>query len=643
MALAKKSAIHTMPAATAPRESVSAPMGRSHLVAEAEKRKARTFARQQKAAERIASATAELSSGIAEAAAAAEELRKASEQIGVGAEEAAGAAQETMKAVNQGAVLIQAAKENATTSLRKTEALSDLVVQTAAQIDTSVAAITKASARQEASVKLVEELDRQASAIGEIVKAVARIADQTNLLALNAAIEAARAGQHGKGFAVVADEVRTLAETSEKSARDIQALVAQIQADVKVAADGISQSAISARSQVETGRAVTTQLDRVRTDMAEIIAGCGDLARAADESATAATEAQKGAEIIAAAAEEQSAACQEAGKMVEQQTTALSQSEDAAQELSGLAEELKNSTNIGKSAEEVASAAEELSSAVEEINRAAGQVTIALDQITKGAQQQSAATQQSSAAIAQIERRAQVTQDLAGAAVEKAQAIAEMLNENKGLVDAMIDGLEKSVEAGRVSRDQVAALEQVSRRIDKIVDAITTVSIQTNMLAVNGSVEAARAGEFGKGFAVVSTDIRNLARDSAENAERIKDTVKTIQDTIVFVRGDIQEIADGAANEVEKSLAISRNFDAVIKDMDEVLGGNREILTGAGGIVRMVQEVQTAIEQVAAAAQQAARTSAEAGTAAAEQGKGAEQLAAAIEEIASLADELQAA
>ncbi|MCJ2056416.1 methyl-accepting chemotaxis protein [Methylobacterium sp. J-048] len=643
MALAKKSAIRSIPAPVAPRESVSAATGRSHLVAEAEKRKARTFARQQKAAERIASATAELSSGIAEAAAAAEELRKASEQIGVGAEEAAGAAQETMKAVNQGAALIQAAKENATTSLRKTEALSGLVVQTAAQIETSVAAITKASERQEASVKLVEELDRQASAIGEIVKAVARIADQTNLLALNAAIEAARAGQHGKGFAVVADEVRTLAETSEKSARDIQALVAQIQADVKVAADGISQSAISARSQVETGRAVTSQLERVRADMAGIIEGCTDLARAADESATAATEAQKGAEIIAAAAEEQSAACQEAGKMVEQQTTALAQSEDAAQELSGLAEELKNSTNIGKSAEEVASAAEELSSAVEEINRAAGQVTIALDEITKGAQQQSAATQQSSAAIAQIERRAQVTQTLAGAAVEKAQEISQMLVENKELVDAMIGGLEQSVEAGRVSRDQVAALEQVSRRIDKIVDAITTVSIQTNMLAVNGSVEAARAGEFGKGFAVVSTDIRNLARDSAENAERIKDTVKTIQDTIVFVRGDIQEIADGAAHEVEKSAAISRNFDTVIKDMADVLGGNREILTGADGITRMVREVQTAIEQVAAAAQQAARTSGEAGTAAAEQGKGAEQLAAAIEEIASLADELQAA
>ncbi|MCJ2069363.1 methyl-accepting chemotaxis protein [Methylobacterium sp. J-030] len=643
MALAKKTAIHSMTSSVGPRESASASTGRSHLVAEAEKRKARTFARQQKAAERVASATAQLSSGIAEASAAAEELRKASEQIGVGAEEAAGAAQETMKAVNQGAALIQSGKENAGIALRKTEALSGLIVETAAQIGASVAAIAKASERQEASVKLVEELDRQASAIGEIVKAVARIADQTNLLALNAAIEAARAGQHGKGFAVVADEVRTLAETSEKSARDIQALVAQIQADVKVAADGISQAAVSARAEVEKGRTVTAQLERVRGDMAEIIAGCDELARAADESAVAATEAQKGAEIIAAAAEEQSAACQEAGKMVEQQTTALSQSEDAAQELSGLAEELKNSTNIGKSAEEVASAAEELSSAVEEINRAAGQVTIALDQITKGAQQQSAATQQSSAAIAQIERRAQISQTLAGTAVEKAQGISELLIENKGLVDAMIDGLEQSVEAGRVSRDQIASLEQVSRRIDKIVDAITTVSIQTNMLAVNGSVEAARAGEFGKGFAVVSTDIRNLARDSAENAERIKDTVKTIQDTIVFVRGDLQEIAESAATEVEKSGAIARNLDLVAKDMAEVLAGNREILNGADGIVRMVREVQTAIEQVAAAAQQAARTSAEAGLAASEQGKGAEQLAAAIEEIASLADELQAA
>ena len=61
----------------------------------------------------------------------------------------------------------------------------------------------------------------------------------------------------------------------------------------------------------------------------------------------------------------------------------------------------------------------------------------------------------------------------------------------------------------------IGALEGVSRSVEKIVEGIGMVSMQTNMLAVNGSVEAARAGDFGKGFAVVSKDIRSLARNSA--------------------------------------------------------------------------------------------------------------------------------
>jgi methyl-accepting chemotaxis protein len=329
-------------------------------------------------------------------------------------------------------------------------------------------------------------------------------------------------------------------------------------------------------------------------------------------------------------------------KTTDQQTVALNQSEQASQELSGLADELKNSSDVTKSAEEVASAAEELSSAVEEINRAAAQIMTALDQISKGAQQQSAASQQSSAAIAQIERGAQLSSNNAQAAVTKSQAITDLLAENKIAIDEMVDGVVKSVEAGQQSRDQIGALEQISRRIDKIVDAIANVSIQTNMLAVNGSVEAARAGEFGKGFAVVSTDIRNLARDSAENADRIKDIVKAIQDQIVTVRLDLTEIGNAAAVEVEKNKQISVSLDLAGKDMAVVLISNKEIVASADEIVRVVKEVQTGVEQVAAAAQQAGRATSEAGTAAKEQAKGSEELATAVEEIASLADELQA-
>jgi methyl-accepting chemotaxis protein len=320
MALVKRNQISAQPVAKTAEVVDLGSSGGTKLLADAQKRKARTFARQQKGSERIAAATSQLASGIAEAASAAEELRKASEQISQGAEEAAGAAQESQKAVIHDAGLIAKALTNANLSVTKSEALQAMLQNISGQIANSIAAIGRAAERQEGSVKKVEELERQAAAISEVVKAVARIADQTNLLALNAAIEAARAGQHGKGFAVVADEVRTLAETSEKSAREIQDLIAQIQKDVKLIAEGISASAANAKQEVEKGKIITAQLEQTRTDMIEIANGSRDIAKASEESNIAVKEVQKGAELIAAAAEEQSAACQESLKTVDQQT-----------------------------------------------------------------------------------------------------------------------------------------------------------------------------------------------------------------------------------------------------------------------------------------------------------------------------------
>ena len=282
MALAKKNQISRAVVAKATEVEDAVVGTGSKLLAEAQKRKARTFARQQKAAERIAAATSQLASGIAEGSAAAEEMRKASEQIASGAEEAAGAAQQSLKAVVHGAGLIIKGKENADASVAKTDLLQSLIENVANQIANSLLSIGRAAERQEGAVKMVEELESQAAAIGEVVKAVARIADQTNLLALNAAIEAARAGQHGKGFAVVADEVRTLAETSEKSAREIQDLIAQIQKDVKVIAEGINTSASDAKQEVEKGKLVTAQLEQVRSDMVEIAAGGREISKAYD-------------------------------------------------------------------------------------------------------------------------------------------------------------------------------------------------------------------------------------------------------------------------------------------------------------------------------------------------------------------------
>jgi methyl-accepting chemotaxis protein len=222
-------------------------------------------------------------------------------------------------------------------------------------------------------------------------------------------------------------------------------------------------------------------------------------------------------------------------------------------------------------------------------------------------------------------------------------AIKGLLDVNKTSIDGLITGISTSVDATRVSLKQIKELELVSRRIDKIVDAITTVSIQTNMLAVNGSIEAARAGEFGKGFVVVATDIRNLAHDSAENADRIKELVRAVQDQIGVVGRDLNEIMATAAGAVEKAKTITTSLVSIETDIGAVDIGTREILSASNEIAVAITQIKTGVDQIAAAAQEADKAANESALVAKQQSQGAEELSAAVEEIASLADELQSA
>ncbi len=191
----------------------------------------------------------------------------------------------------------------------------------------NVSNVSVAAQRQATTVEMVVELEKQAANIGGIVKAIARIADQTNLLALNAAIEAARAGQHGKGFAVVADEVRTLAETSEKSAQQIQELVGQIQQEVKVIADGINASSKTIEGEIENGKTITLQLEQIRVDAIDIVAGIREIATGASQSNIAAQQALRGTEAIAAAT---------------QQSQGAKELAAAVEEIASLADELQS-------------------------------------------------------------------------------------------------------------------------------------------------------------------------------------------------------------------------------------------------------------------------------------------------------------
>ncbi len=591
--------------------------------------------------ERVAAATEEFASGLTQASAAAEQLRRSMGQIAAGAEEAAGASQQQLAAIKRISDGLRRARGETDTLRRRTENVQIMLGDAGDRITASARAIERNAQRQGATVEIIAELERRAGDIGEITQTVSRISDQTSLLALNAAIEAARAGDHGRGFAVVADEVRALAETSDKSSQEVKRLAGEIQTDVRGVVGAVKKAAETSAAEARAAAAVVETLENRREDMRRVAKGTEEMLNAAVEAERAASEAQKGAEQVAAAAEQQSAGAGEAQTAVQQQARSLDQGQAAARALAALAEKLRGGAAAASAPEQIGTAAEELSATIQELTSAATEIMAAVQQIERGSQQQASATHETSAALVEIENGAKLAQTTSQGSSSRVAQMEAALRESRAAVGRLVDGVDAALVDTRTSLATIVRSETVGRRIDKIVDAIALMAVQTSMLAVSGSVEAARAGDAGRGFAVVSNDIRSLAREASQNVERAKDTVLGILNQIATLKRDLEQVAANAETEAQGNRAVFAALDKVDADMAALSSANQAILEGAEIILASVAEAAGGARQIAAAAEQAREAARQAAAASTEQAQGADDLAAAIEEIASLADALK--
>jgi methyl-accepting chemotaxis protein len=600
--------------------------------------------RRQKAAERIAAATEQLAAGLTEAAAAAAELRRAMEQIAAGAEQANTASAKQLEAVKMIAGNLEAARNEAGSSERRTASVQTALAEAAGQITATARAIEDNTARQHVAVTVITELERQAGDISEIARTVSRISDQTNLLALNAAIEAARAGDDGRGFAVVADEVRALAETSEKSAQEVQGFTQTIQAEVLQIVRAVTQAPANAEAGAKSATAIIDAQEAMRLEMVQLARLAQEILSTAVEVARATTEMQRGAEQVAAAAAEQSAAAEEAQRAIGEQEQSLYQGQAASRSLANLADGLlagaSDAAAQQSAVRQIGVAAEQLSATMQEMSSAAAQITVAVDQINRGSQLQASATQQASSALASIENSIGVSQSNAAISNEQVRVMRAALARNREAVSALSAAVASALGETRASLERISGLEAVSRRIDKVVDRIALVGVQTTMLAVSGAVEAARAGAAGQGFAVVSGDIRGLAREASDSADQVKDTIRNMMDQLALARRNLEHIVESAAAEAEKSRVVFAALDRVSADLASLEEASKAILSGGDAISEAIARTAGDARQIASAAEQSNAASRQAALAASEQALSAEDLAAAIEEIASLADEL---
>ena len=128
--------------------------------ADAQRKRARTLAKQQQAAERVAAATSQLAAGVNEASSAAEELRRATEQIATGAEEAAGAAQQSLAAITQVSGAITRQLSAVTNAKDMALSMQTLASTINGEVRSTVVNVAVAADRQAESVKKGGEVVR---------------------------------------------------------------------------------------------------------------------------------------------------------------------------------------------------------------------------------------------------------------------------------------------------------------------------------------------------------------------------------------------------------------------------------------------------------------------------------------------------
>ncbi|WDP91277.1 MAG: methyl-accepting chemotaxis protein [Desulfobacter sp.] len=234
-----------------------------------------------------------------------------------------------------------------------------------------------------------------------------------------------------------------------------------------------------------------------------------------------------------------------------------------------------------------------------------------------------------SASVSAASEQMSANMDSMAAAMEEAATNINMVSAAAEEMSSTISEIAQNAEKARqITTEAVGQAENATSQVDelgtsakeifKVVDTITDISSQVNLLALNATIEAARAGEAGKGFAVVANEIKDLAGQTAEASNEIKERVNGIQTstegtiseiaTISKVVADINDIVSTIATAVEEQSAttgeIAENVTQASLGISEVNENIAQGATAAQGVTEDVAAVTEASGQIADASNQ---------------------------------------
>ena len=248
--------------------------------------------------------------------------------------------------------------------------------------------------------------------------------------------------------------------------------------------------------------------------------------------------------------------------------------------------------------ERIHSSIREVASASGQVNEVALRVVNASNSSMLNSDQQASRTNSVAAAINQLGAAAQEIAQNAALASQHSSEARSLAEDGQQVVDKTITAMQQLSAKISDSCGNIETLNNNTVNIGQILEVITGISQQTNLLALNAAIEAARAGEAGRGFAVVADEVRNLAHRTQDSAQQVQKMIEELQ---VGAREAVSIMTD-SQRQSESSVGIANQagerLGSVTQRIGEIDGMNQSVAAATEEQTAVVESINVDITEI---------------------------------------------
>ncbi|MBK5415965.1 methyl-accepting chemotaxis protein [Pseudomonas sp. TH31] len=255
-------------------------------------------------------------------------------------------------------------------------------------------------------------------------------------------------------------------------------------------------------------------------------------------------------------------------------------------------------TAFNRFVERIHTSIREVSSATGQVNEVALRVVAASNSSMFNSDQQASRTNSVAAAINQLGAAAQEIARNAAQASNQASDARSLAEDGQQVVDRSIKAMNQLSSMLSASSTNIESLNSKTVNIGQILEVITSISQQTNLLALNAAIEAARAGEAGRGFAVVADEVRNLAHRTQESAQQVQTMIEELQ---VGARESVSTMSESqrhSQDSVEIANLAGERLNSVTLRIGEIDGMNQSVATATEEQTAVVESINVDITEI---------------------------------------------